>query len=154
VREKREQMERFPTLGQNLGKVPSGFWDSVDRRSRRLSRQFKKVKYNGAGERPFAVVAAHLTRSENLDLVFADWLSGQKVILLGNGDGTFQMPRKVPATNPIELATGDFNEDGKEDLAVAENNGTGADHSRYFWEMAKVASSCPAAIALASHPVL
>jgi hypothetical protein len=87
--------------------------------------QFKRAVYYGAGERPFAVVTAHLTHSGNLDLAFADWLSGQLVILLGNGDGTFQPARKLPAANPIELAAGDFNEDGNEDLAVIEANGTG-----------------------------
>ncbi len=37
--------------------------------------QFKKAVYYGAGQRPFAVVAAHLTQSGNLDLALADWLS-------------------------------------------------------------------------------
>jgi len=89
------------------------------------SGQFKKTTYYSAGRRPFAVVAAHFTRSGNMDLAFADWLSGQIVILLGNGDGTFQTPRKFPAPSPIELAAGDFNEDGNLDLAVVEANGTG-----------------------------
>jgi len=90
-----------------------------------LAGQFKRPAYYGAGQRPFAVVAAHLTQSGNLDLALADWLSGQIVILLGNGDGTFQPPRKLPAPSPIELAVGDFNEDGNLDLAVVEANGTG-----------------------------
>ncbi len=87
--------------------------------------QFKKAVYHGAGQRPSTLVAAHLTQSGNLDLAFADWLSGQLVILLGNGDGTFQPARKLRVTNPVELAAGDFNEDGNEDLAIVEANGTG-----------------------------
>ena len=90
-----------------------------------LAGQFKRPAYYGAGQRPFAVVAAHFTHSGNLDLALADWLSGQIVILLGNGDGTFQTPRKFPAPSPIELAVGDFNEDGNLDLAVVQANGTG-----------------------------
>jgi hypothetical protein len=70
-------------------------------------------------------VAAQFTKSGNLDLVFADWLVGRVVILLGNGDGTFQPPRGFQATNPVSIAAGDFNEDGNEDLAVVEDNGQG-----------------------------
>jgi FG-GAP-like repeat len=87
--------------------------------------QFKKAVYYGAGQRPSTLVAAHLAQSGNLDLAFADWLSGHLVILLGNGDGTFQPARKLRVTNPVELAAGDFNEDGNEDLAIVEANGTG-----------------------------
>jgi len=87
--------------------------------------QFRKAVYYGAGQRPSTLVAAHFTQSGNLDLAFADWLSGQLVILLGNGDGTFQPARKLRVPNPVELAAGDFNEDGNEDLAIVEANGTG-----------------------------
>jgi hypothetical protein len=87
--------------------------------------QFKKAVYYGAGQRPSTLIAAHFTQSGNLDLAFADWLSGQLVILLGNGDGTFQPARKLRVPNPVELAAGDFNEDGNEDLAIVEANGTG-----------------------------
>jgi len=45
-------------------------------------------------------------------------------VLLGNGDGTFQAPENYGAgTNPLSVAVGDFNGDGKPDLAVA-NNGS------------------------------
>jgi hypothetical protein len=41
-------------------------------------------------------------------------------ILLGNGDGTFTGPTNFAAgTNAISVAMGDFNGDGKQDLAVA-----------------------------------
>jgi hypothetical protein len=87
--------------------------------------QFRHAVYHHAGQRPRRVVAAQFTQSGNLDLVFADWLSNQIVILLGNGDGTFQPARTFSAANPLGIAAGDFNEDGKEDLAVVETNGTG-----------------------------
>jgi hypothetical protein len=47
-------------------------------------------------------------------------------ILVGNGDGTFTAETTNPPISgtPFYFATGDFNGDGKTDLAVAENNGT------------------------------
>jgi hypothetical protein len=47
-------------------------------------------------------------------------------ILLGNGDGTFTAETTNPPISgiPSNFATGDFNGDGKTDLAVSVNNGT------------------------------
>jgi hypothetical protein len=45
---------------------------------------------------------------------------GDVRVLLGNGDGTFQPAQSLPAgINPASVAVGDFNGDGKPDLAVA-----------------------------------
>src|SRR5882724_7980727 len=51
---------------------------------------------------------------------------GQGVsVLLGNGDGTFQDARTVRADgNPSFVAVGDFNNDGKADIAVLNGPGT------------------------------
>jgi len=50
---------------------------------------------------------------------------GSVSILLGNGDGTFQGQMAYPAgINPFGVLTGDFNRDGKIDLAVLNNNGS------------------------------
>ncbi len=48
------------------------------------------------------------------------------MVLLGNGDGTFGAPSTITVGNqPISIVTGDFNNDGKLDLAVAhEGDGT------------------------------
>src|SRR5579872_6696175 len=86
------------------------------------SGQFNKAVYYRAGQLPRHVVAARLTSSGNLDLVFADYLSNQVVTLLGNGDGTFQKPIQFPAPSPLSLAVGDLNEDGNQDLAVVETS--------------------------------
>jgi hypothetical protein len=49
--------------------------------------------------------------------------NGNVSAFLGNGDGTFQSPKAFPAgTSPVSLATGDFNGDGKADLAVIDND--------------------------------
>jgi len=62
----------------------------------------------------------------NLDLAIADYygadFSASKglIILLGNGDGTFQSPTSIPIEQygPTWVTVGDFNKDGKLDLAV------------------------------------
>jgi hypothetical protein len=67
----------------------------------------------------FAPVVADLNGDGKLDVVFASAPYEGPVILLGNGDGTFQAPQSYPATednNSVALA--DFNGDGKLDLVV------------------------------------
>jgi len=52
--------------------------------------------------------------------VYAPPYGGDLVVLIGNGDGTF---KQLPALNILQdpsLATGDFNGDGKTDLAIAD----------------------------------
>ena len=47
--------------------------------------------------------------------------TGTASVLLGNGDGTFQTPQNFAAgTSPESVGVGDFNGDGKPDLAVAD----------------------------------
>jgi hypothetical protein len=66
--------------------------------------------FNGDGKADLAVVNYSGTTSP-----------GTLTILLGNGDGTFTAATASPATgnDPISVAIGDFNGDGKADLAVA-----------------------------------
>jgi len=67
-----------------------------------------------------------------LDLVTANYttqVASSISVLIGNGDGTFQTPRNLlPGLSPAFVAVGDFNHDGKADLAVpnAGPNATGA----------------------------
>jgi hypothetical protein len=90
-----------------------------------------RVTY-AVGTGPWALVAADFTGNGRLDLAVAD--AGGKVsggtdpggvsVLLGNGDGTFEPAKEYEAGNtPVALVAGDFNDDGRLDLAVADQGG-------------------------------
>jgi hypothetical protein len=82
-----------------------------------------------AGRSPWAIASADLNNDGKLDLVVTNDIGGNfrstVSVLLGNGDGTFQpaVTYKV-GPSPTSVAIGDFNHDGKLDLAVASQTGT------------------------------
>jgi hypothetical protein len=89
---------------------------------------FKAQATYQTGPAPFGLAMGDLNGDGKLDLVVAD--SGTPVqapslvsVLLGNGDGTFQSHQDSQIMGPTArtVATGDFNADGKLDLAVAAN---------------------------------
>ena len=83
--------------------------------------QFEKPTLYPVGVEPQVVLAADFNNDGKLDLVTADFTSEDVSILLGNGDGTFQMARHFSTQyGPSALAVGDFNGDGNLDLAVTE----------------------------------
>jgi hypothetical protein len=64
----------------------------------------------------------------NLDIAAVDWDTQRVQILLGNGDGTFRIGALLATdTNnepgPGDLVVGDFNKDGKPDIAVSNYDG-------------------------------
>jgi len=81
------------------------------------------------GKNSRLVVAGGFNGDGKLDLAVANAanLPGNTVsVLLGNGDGTFQAAVNYGVTfsSPVSVAVGDFNGDGKPDLAVALLDGT------------------------------
>lgn len=83
---------------------------------------FKPPTSYKVGSYPQAVVAADFNSDGKLDLAVANRSSNTFSILSGNGDGTFQPAVNYdtgPGSSPQFIAIGDFNHDGKPDLAVA-----------------------------------
>jgi hypothetical protein len=55
-----------------------------------------------------------------LDLVVTSWMSAQARVLLGRGDGSFEMgSTTATGAQPMSLAVADFDADGRLDVAVA-----------------------------------
>jgi FG-GAP-like repeat/Putative Ig domain len=77
------------------------------------------------GQSLSAIVAADFNGDGKLDVAVTDAVGNAVLVLLGNGDGTFQPPMTIGVGNaPQAIVAGDFNNDGKLDLAVA-NYGDG-----------------------------
>jgi hypothetical protein len=84
------------------------------------------------GTLPSSVVAADFNKDGTVDLAVANASDGTVSVLLGNGDGTFQ-PQVLYATQVVQptfgqsnwesAVVGDFNGDGKPDLAVSCDTG-------------------------------
>jgi len=90
---------------------------------------FGKAANYPAGTNPVAVAIGDFNGDGKPDLAVANAESGTISILSGEGGGKFQLTQTVPAGDPTEsspssLAVGDFNGDGKLDLALTDA-GTG-----------------------------
>jgi hypothetical protein len=78
-----------------------------------------------SGDHPIAVSAVDFNGDNKLDLAVTNLNAKNVAILLGNGDGTFQTRVTYPTTSvgfigPSAMTTGDFNGDGKVDLAITD----------------------------------
>jgi len=88
-----------------------------------------RVNY-AAGDRPASVAVGDFNADCRLDLAVANGGGGNVSILLGNANGTFQAAVNYTVDvcmlgeSPNSVAVGDFNADGRPDLAVTSLNGS------------------------------
>lgn len=78
-----------------------------------------------AGLWSYSVALGDFNADGLLDLAVANINGGNVSVLSGNGDGTFQAASYYAAgtyAQPFSVATGDFNRDGRQDLATANGN--------------------------------
>ena len=74
---------------------------------------------------PSALATADFNRDGNLDLAITDQFAGTAIILLGDGHGAYSAVGGTPPSTgayPDAIATGDFNRDLKQDLAIANHD--------------------------------
>jgi Flp pilus assembly secretin CpaC len=68
---------------------------------------------------PSAIAVGDFNDDGNMDIAVTDMANSRVMILLGNGDGTFQTPvAYATGSNPVALVAQDFDGDGQPDLAV------------------------------------
>jgi len=91
---------------------------------------FGPVTRYPVGQQPSFIARADFNGDGHLDVASCNAISNDVSVLLGNGDGTFKPARHFPladasqglfglAVAPFSIVAGDFNHDGKADLAAA-----------------------------------
>jgi hypothetical protein len=86
---------------------------------------FLAARNFAVGSGTVAAGVADFNKDGKLDVVTANSGSADNTILLGKGDGTFQpaVSLSVPGLTPVDVVTGDFNNDGNPDFIVLNGNG-------------------------------
>ena len=88
------------------------------------------VSYKSGGKNPNSVAVGDFNGDGKLDIAVANSSTNNVGVLLGNGDGTFQIARTYDAGDtPYAIRVGDFNHDGKLDIAVTNVSYSGASPS-------------------------
>ncbi len=84
--------------------------------------QVPAMSFTTNGSNPYGLVSQDFNNDGNFDLAITNEGSGSISILLGQGNGSFQLPAMTFSTGgsgPPAVIAADFNNDGKIDLAVA-----------------------------------
>ncbi|HXF05037.1 MAG TPA: VCBS repeat-containing protein [Blastocatellia bacterium] len=84
--------------------------------------RFQRFRFYAVGQGPIALAVGDINQDGKTDWVAANYLSSTLSVALGNGDGTFGRVSTLSLNegeNPSSLAMGDFNGDGRLDVAVA-----------------------------------
>lgn len=85
---------------------------------------FDSLRFYATGGSPFAIRSGDLNADGNPDVVVANRSSNNVTALLGNGDGTFAATTHLNSfatgRSPYDVALGDFNRDGRVDLATSD----------------------------------
>ncbi len=83
---------------------------------------FRPAVTYAVGSDPTAIATGDFNGDGRTDLAVANYSSGNVSVLLGNRDGTFRSAIDYPVardSDPTMIVAGDFNGDGRTDLAVA-----------------------------------
>src|SRR5438270_4217311 len=111
----------FAVAGFNCANGPSVPPDSIAVYLGNGDGTFQKPNYFSAGHCPNQVVVGRFRGANAPEDLIVVGLSDVSV-LLGNGDGTFQNATTVASFSPVSTvaaSAGDFNGDGKSDVAIA-----------------------------------
>ncbi len=106
----------------------------------------KQVINTGAGSLPIAVGSSDANGDGFDDIFLSEFLNAAVQVHLSNGDGTFAAPNSFPAGQRTrDIAFGDFNNDGADDLAAA--NGATAGTATVILNNCGGAAACTGDIA-------
>lgn len=116
-------MRRSITVGRRRRVIPLLF----ERLECRVNPGFLAPLAYDVGQGPVSVAVADVNEDGIPDLIVANKFSNDLSVLLGNGDGTFQVAGNVSAgIQPTSVAVGDFNGDGVLDLVECRHSSDGS----------------------------
>jgi hypothetical protein len=83
----------------------------------------KEITFSGGGG-PIALVAEHFNDDDRVDVAVANSRSSNFSLIIRNPNGLFKFPTRdyvVAGGTPLAITSGDYNDDGMMDIAVASN---------------------------------